>query len=452
MERTANNDTQPTAEEVVLTTVEGFLDEKGSLARLSALKTLQKELRTRTAEVTEHVMKSVILDRLMEIVVDNDALQEELIIATEIVNNLAACTRDSTLKLVDMHVIPAMIHLCKTSTTVEILEHAVWTLGNIAGEAVDVRDLVIAAGAADVILELIQTHETQLGLQKICVWAASNLPRGRGSWPNELLKFAPIMTKKMLCNEKEMMVDALWTLSFLACEGPTARQRALVEVPDLVPNAIKILHEHDTTVVLIPTMRLVGNLLAGDENTADVVLDAGAIQAIAPKLTHLKSNVQREASWALSNVFCGNASQIRKALLAEILNPLLEIIYDNYDSDVVREAQWCIGNMVTGCASKDFAFICKAPHFFYAIQTLIANNDTSLGEFGITGALRLFAWFEKALHWTDEGRPFVECMSKLADTIQGRALSLRSAAELYETFLRAPRQPSQEWVDLGMQF
>ena len=34
--------------EQVLTTVEGFLDEKGSLARLSALKTLQKELRTST--------------------------------------------------------------------------------------------------------------------------------------------------------------------------------------------------------------------------------------------------------------------------------------------------------------------------------------------------------------------------------------------------------------------
>ena len=87
-----------------------------------------------------------------------------------------------------MNVIPAMVNLCKNSRVVAVLESAVWALGNIAGEAADTRNLVIEAGTLDVLLALIELFPTKLSLMRICIWCASNLPRG-GAWPDDVRYF-----------------------------------------------------------------------------------------------------------------------------------------------------------------------------------------------------------------------------------------------------------------------
>ena len=98
---------------------------------------------------------------------------------------LSLCNGDLTVDLVEMKAIPALMHICKTSKVVSVLENAIGALGGIAAKSVDNRNLVISAGVVNVILGLFKAHEKNLAFLKTCAWAASNLPRGGGNWPND---------------------------------------------------------------------------------------------------------------------------------------------------------------------------------------------------------------------------------------------------------------------------
>jgi hypothetical protein len=420
-----------------------MLDEKGSEARLAALTTLRKELRNRTAPAAEAVMESVMAEILVQIIGDPTANEQELIIATEIVNNIASCKREITLQLIEMNVIPAMVNLCKNSRVVAVLESAVWALGNIAGEAADTRNLVIEAGTLDVLLALIELFPTKLSLMRICIWCASNLPRG-GAWPDDLLRLAPTVARFLRASDKELVVDALWTLSFLS-DGPNHRQTILVAVPGLVKSVIHWLGAEE--VLLVPALRACGNLLSGDNQAADALIEENVIQGIVPLLTHRKNGICKEACWSLSNIFGGTTTQINKCLVAGALVPLLNIIRSEHSPyDLRKEAQWCIANMLTGCAPEDFQLIFDKPHLLHILKDIIAHRDADLPTYGITGALRLCAWSEKTMGAWDEANPFIDAISNLHEIIENHGLTHTDAAILSGHYLGAPRVTYRDWL------
>lgn len=376
----------------------------------------------------------------MQIINDPNAHAEELIKATEIVNNLASLNNDTTMQLVEMKVISAMIHLCKTSQDTNVLENSIWTLGNIAGEGGFLRDLVIEAGVVDVIISLLKQHNL-LSLLRICVWTASNLPRRHG-WSDDLLRLVPEMAKLLYSIDAKLLVDALWTLAQLS-DGHDSHQSRLAEEPGLVTAVIRQL-SLNRMVTLIPALRTVGNLLSGKDHVVDKLLSANVLDHLIPLLTHTRLGSRKEAAWSLSNIFSGNPAQIRSAILAGALPPLLANIYADVDRDVVKESLWCIGNMLTGCSAKDFPLIIGNLHVVHAIRTLISHNDTQLAECGITGVHRLIKWFEKHHIGLDDANPFVDAIANLEVQIQNHRPFVDAVA-LCETYLNGPRNPSHNW-------
>jgi hypothetical protein len=143
--------------------------------------------------------------------------------------------------------------------------------------------------------------------------------------------------------DAEIVVDALWALSFLS-QGPDHRQNMMVAIPDLVKGVVNWLGGEE--IFLVPALKVCGNLLStGEAQAADVLIGENVIEALLPLLNHTRRPIRKEVCWSLSNIFGGTTTQINRCLVAGTLVPLLEIIHLEISSPgLKKEAQWCIAN------------------------------------------------------------------------------------------------------------
>ena len=65
------------------------------------------------------------------------------------------------------------------SKNVNLVDRAIWALGNIASDCKERRDDIIRAGGVHNLVELLSNPpENKLGIEKIGCWALSNLCKG----------------------------------------------------------------------------------------------------------------------------------------------------------------------------------------------------------------------------------------------------------------------------------
>jgi hypothetical protein len=64
--------------------------------------------------------------------------------------------------------------------------------------------------------------------------------------------------------------------------------------------------------MLVPILRIFGNLVTGTDVQTDKVIDSGCIEKFFQVLHHEKKPVRREVCWTLSNITAGNSEQIKK--------------------------------------------------------------------------------------------------------------------------------------------
>ena len=95
------------------------------------------------------------------------------------------------------------------SGTLEVVEQAIWALGNIAGDSPECRNLVLEAGALERLREYckpIQTpNEAQLSLLRNATWTLSNFCRGRPppEW-NYVKEALPILQALLTVEDEEV--------------------------------------------------------------------------------------------------------------------------------------------------------------------------------------------------------------------------------------------------------
>ena len=76
--------------------------------------------------------------------------------------------------------------------------------------------------------------------------------------------------------------------------------------------------------ILTPALRSIGNIVTGDDQQTQVVLDIGVLPFFPSLLFHQKISLQKEAAWTLSNVTAGNRKQIQQVIDAELIPLLLD--------------------------------------------------------------------------------------------------------------------------------
>ncbi len=134
--------------------------------------------------------------------------------------NLASGTNDQVQVLIEKGTVKVLVELL-SSPHIEVVEQAIWGLGNIAGDSHKIRDIVIEQGAIKPIADILDRAQPGSSFVRNASWTLANLCRGRPAPPFERVARAIDSLSKVLIENdvEDILVDVCWAMSYLSDGG-----------------------------------------------------------------------------------------------------------------------------------------------------------------------------------------------------------------------------------------
>ncbi len=238
----------------------------------------------------------------------------------------------------------------------DVREQAAWALGNIAGDSVRCRDLVISNGGIPALIQLGSTfsEHTRLSTIRNTTWTLSNLCRGKPQPPFAVVRpMLPLLANLLYSSDMETVTDACWALSYLSDGSNQCIQTVLSA--GVAPRLVELLGNASASVQT-PALRTVGNIVTGDDAQTQIILNLNGLPALMWLLDHPKKNIRKEACWTISNVTAGTNEQIQAVINAGIIPKLIQLLH-TAEFDIQKEAAWAISNATSGGTPEQIFYI-----------------------------------------------------------------------------------------------
>ena len=156
----------------------------------------------------------------------------------------------------------------------------------------------------------------------------------------------------------------------------------------LLPVLFRINSVNNPSLIELP-LRIIGNLLTGDDIMIDQLITFGVIPVVAKHLRSDYIQLRREATWALSNIASGTKSQIAALIESGCLQVVFELVKDP-NIDVVRESVWVCANCLSGSDIELCAKLVKVGIFDPIIYTIANHLEPSILVIALEGLKNLF--------------------------------------------------------------
>ncbi|CAM9165653.1 unnamed protein product [Chrysoparadoxa australica] len=279
--------------------------------------------------------------------------------------NIAAGTSEHTQVLITHGAIPTLVKLL-SSSNVEVVEQALWVLGNLAGDGTSARDSVLSSsgGVLGPIAKCMATHSNLVSLLRIGSWTLSNLFDGQPRPHLDISIIMPTLTMLLDYEDTEVLSHTCWALSHL-CDGPSCHMKAVAEA-GACWKLVQLLR-HPGWRVTKPALRTIGNIVCAEDETdytqfiievpRALLKQAGAVPCLRKLVGHSNREIQKEACWTLSNIAAGKCwwmctvEQIQTVLDSGAMPKLVVLATDPAtDAEVRSEACWVVLN-ATSCGS-----------------------------------------------------------------------------------------------------
>jgi hypothetical protein len=193
-------------------------------------------------------------------------------------------------------------------------------------------------------------------------------------------------------------------------DGPDEVQARVAAVPDLVAKLVKNLADNNLEV-LTPSLRTIGNLMAGDDVTAQIVINHGALPVLKKLLSHPKSTIRKETCWSLSNVLAGQGKQIRACLDAGVFAPILANARSDR-AEIRREASWCIANVFSGASPSDMIEMMESADSIVVLCDLLKEPNSTLVGLCVSALHRVLKLGEVLSFYAEsESNPYVSLIA-----------------------------------------
>lgn len=270
--------------------------------------------------------------------------------------NIASGSSDQTQTVVRCGGVTAFTGLLHRSLSVDVREQAVWALGNIAGDSVAFRDMVLGSGALPMILAQC-TPDAKNSMLRNVTWAISNLCRGTPPPPFDHVKQSlPVLFQLLQVADEEVLADACWALTYLSDDRGTQNLKiqAVLE-SGVLRHAINLML-HKSYQVKTPALRTIGNLVTGNDSQTQTVINHQALPALLSLLKNARKNIRKEACWAISNIAAGDHMQVTSLIQAGIFPALVDIL-DKDTWECKKEAAWAISNATSGGKDEHIRYL-----------------------------------------------------------------------------------------------
>ena len=260
-------------------------------------------------------------------------------------------------------------------------------------------------------LLLRETGETvKPSLRRNVVWAISNLCRGKPAPPFEQIAPAiPVLASLLEATDTNVITDACWALSYIS-DGDDDRKITKILEAGVCHSAVRLLN-HQTSSVQTPALRVIGNIVTGDEIQTQAAIGCGCLPALKHMLdNHPKKSIKREVCWTLSNITAGSQAQIQAVIQASIIDSLI-IHMKESEFDVRKEAAWAIANATSSGSSEQIATLvskgCVPP-----LCELVVAPDVRVVAVSLEGLENILKNGEKLKAHNNHINPYAEIIEK----------------------------------------
>jgi len=268
--------------------------------------------------------------------------------------NIASGTTEQT-----KQVVPACPVLIQSlsGTNSRIKEHAVWALGNIAGDSEELRNTVIKMGAFLPLCRIMQqaaaaaakkNNNTNPALVRTVAWTVSNMLKGRVLPKAQFYKhpFMESIAALYSCkDDAAILTEISWISTYLTSRDEQGTGRIIAAKFDNL--VVSVLNKDTPTALAIPALRTIGNMLAYNDSFNSTVLSRNGKPILSALAACLKQEKHRglakESIWVIGNILAGPTNHV-KAVLDGGFIPVLAKILNSGQFDLQREAVYALLN------------------------------------------------------------------------------------------------------------
>jgi importin subunit alpha-1 len=241
--------------------------------------------------------------------------------------------------------------ILKLYSSPSISESVVWLLGNLISNQVEDRDAIIAASFFEKICELLQTDKLHEGFLRNAIWFFSTCFKHYFNDEIRVRRCLNIFLNFIKLDDEEIRTECLNGLAKITEYDDQGIAGTIIS-----SDTCKFIIGLQNKKYIVPSIRTIGNLLTGLNQTTDYLIEIGVIPFLQKFLYHKIANVRKEALWALSNITAGSLSQVKAAINAGVVMNALALTKDS-DREVTREALLVVTNVVANSDEETLLYM-----------------------------------------------------------------------------------------------
>ncbi|CAJ1968479.1 unnamed protein product [Sphenostylis stenocarpa] len=315
--------------------------------RVGALQELRRLLSRSEFPPVESALKAGAVPMLVQCL-SFGSPDEQLLEAAWCLTNIAAGNPEETKAL--LPALPLLIAHLGEKSYPPVAEQCAWALGNVAGEGEELRNVLLVQGA---LLPLARMMLPDRGSTvRTAAWALSNLIKGPDpKAATELVRIDGILDaiiRNLKKADDELATEVAWVVVYLSALSNLAT--SMLVKSDVLELLVNKLSTSNSLQLMIPVLRSLGNLIAGDSHAINEVLIPGreitgnAIEVLVKCLNCENRVLKKEAAWVLSNIAAGSVEHKQLIHSSEAV-PLLLRIFSAAPFDIRKEVAYVLGNL-----------------------------------------------------------------------------------------------------------
>ncbi|XP_073290244.1 importin subunit alpha-9-like isoform X1 [Primulina huaijiensis] len=299
---------------------------------------------------------------------------EQLLEAAWCLTNIAAGKPEETKAL--FPALPLLVAHLGEKSALAVAEQCAWTLGNVAGEGEELRNVLLSQGALPPLSRMMLSNKGST--VRTAAWALSNLIKGPDSKAaTETIRIDGVLDsilRHLKKADEELVTEVAWVVVYLTALSDVATN--ILAKSNLLQILVDRLASSNSLQLLIPVLRSLGNLVAADSCLTNNILFAdhqttvNAIQALVKCLRSEHQVLKKESAWALSNIAAGSVEHKKLIHSSEAVPSLIHLL-STAPFDMRKEAAYVLGNL------------CVAPAEGSERPSLILEHLVSLVRRGI---------------------------------------------------------------------
>ncbi|KAL9336620.1 hypothetical protein Peur_071108 [Populus x canadensis] len=281
---------------------------------------------------------------------------EQLLEAAWCLTNIAAGKPEETKAL--LPALPLLIAHLGEKSSLPVAEQCAWALGNVAGEGEELRSVLLCQGALPPLARMMLPNKGST--VRTAAWALSNLIKGPDhKAATELIRVDGVLDailRHLRKADEELATEVAWVVVYLSALSNVAT--SMLVKSDALQLLVQRLASSNSLQLLIPVLRSLGNVIAGDSHTIVAVLLPGCeitdnvIEVLVKCLKSEHRVLKKEAAWVLSNIAAGSIEH-KQLIYSSEAAPLLLRLLSTAPFDIRKEVAYVLGNLCVAPTEGD---------------------------------------------------------------------------------------------------